>query len=265
MNCEEANELLTDRLKGLASAEDERRLDAHLETCATCRDEVHAAVALWNDLGTLDDDVPHERLRARFHAALAVYEAHESSPRLERFFAGWWPRQPALQAALALALALVGVLIGQQLPSSDANDVAALRAEVHTVGLALLDHQSAAERLLGVAWSRRSEPAPDVVNALLERVRYDSNVNVRLAAVEALRARIAQPDVGSGLAAALEQQDAPLMQVALTDALLETGAGYAVDAVRQMLGREGLDPAVREYLETALTEAGADTAPNNAI
>jgi hypothetical protein len=55
------------------------------------------------------------------------------------------------------------------------------------------------------------------------------------------------------------------MQVALTDALLETGAGYAVDAVRQMLGREGLDPAVREYLETALTEAGADTAPNNAI
>jgi hypothetical protein len=265
MNCEEANALLADRLKGLGSAEDEQRLDAHLSTCATCRDEAHAATALWDDLGGLDTDVPHERLRARFHAALAVYEAREASPGLERFFAGWWPRQPVLQVGLAAALALVGLLIGQQLPSSADDEIAALRTEVHTVGLALLDHQSAAERLLGVAWSRRTEQAPDVVNALLERVRYDPNVNVRLAAVDALRARIARPEVGTGLAAALEQQDAPLMQVALTDALLETGAGYAVDAVRQMLRRDELDPAVRDYLQTALTEAGADAAPNAAI
>ena len=98
--------------------------------------------------------MPHERLRARFHAGLAAYEARESRHWTERFLDGWWPRQPALQVGFAATVALVGVLIGRQLPSPVDTEVAALRAEVRTVGLALLDHQSASERLLGVEWSR---------------------------------------------------------------------------------------------------------------
>jgi hypothetical protein len=220
---------------------------------------------LWSDLGAFEAEVPHERLRARFHAALAVHEARESTHWLARVWARYWPRQPVLQAAAAPLLALVGILIGQQLPSSADTEVAALRQEVRMVGLALFDHQSAAERLLGVAWSQRTAQAPDVIDALLERVRYDANVNVRLAAVDALRSRIAQPNVGVGLATALEHQDAPLMQVALTDALLETGTTNALDAVRRMLARDELDPAVREYARTALAEAGADTASRNGV
>ena len=124
---------------------------------------------------------------------------------------------------LAAALALVGVLIGQQLPSPVDTEVAALRDEVRTVGLALLDHQSASERLLGVEWSRRTAQSPEVVDALLERVQYDSNLSVRLAAVDALRADLDRPDVIDGLAIALARQESPLLQVALTDALLAVG------------------------------------------
>lgn len=266
MSCEETTALLADRLLRQASAADERRLEAHLATCAACRAEVAAAAELWTDMGTLDAEVPHERLRARFHAALAAYEARESRPWLERALERWWPQQPLLQAGLAAALMLVGVLIGQQLPSSADGEVAALRDEVRSVGLALLDHQSASERLLGVAWSRRTEQAPEVVSALLERVRYDPSVNVRLAAVDALRSRPPRPEVEAGLALALEQQDTPLLlQVALTDALLESGGEDAIEAVRRMLARDELDPAVREYAETALTETGANVTPRTDI
>jgi len=261
MTCEETPALLADRLLGQSSATDERRLEAHLATCAACRAEVAASAELWTDMGALDTVVPHERLRARFHAALAAYEARDSGHWLDRMLERWWPRQPALQAGLAAALLLVGVLIGQRLPSSTDGEVAALRSEVRTVGLALLDHQSASERLLGVAWSQRTEQAPEVVNALLERVQYDASVNVRLAAVDALRSRTSRPEVDAGLALALQQQDTPLLQVALTDALLESGSAEAIEAVRRMLTRDDLDPAVREYAQTALTEAGADTAP----
>jgi len=265
MSCEETTALLADRLLGQTSADDERRLDAHLATCAACRAEVAAASELWTDMGALDAEVPHERLRARFHAALAAYEARESSSWLERALERWWPRQPLLQAGLAAGLMLVGVLIGQQLPSSTDGEVAALRDEVRSVGLALLDHQSASERLLGVAWSRRTEQAPEVVSALLERVRYDPSVNVRLAAVDALRSRLSRPEVEAGLALALEQQDTPLVQVALTDALLESGSDDGIEAVRRMLARDELDPAVREYAETALTETGATVTPRTDI
>jgi hypothetical protein len=263
MSCENTAELIMDRLKGQISAADERLLAEHLATCAACQAEAAMMTSVWDQLGSLDEDVPHERLRARFHAGLAAYEARESRHWTERFFERWWPQQPALQAGFAAALALVGVLIGQQLPSPVDAEVAALRNEVRTVGLALLDHQSASERLLGIEWSRRAAQTPEVVNALLERVRYDANLSVRLAAVDALSADLDRPDVGAGLAMALAAQQSPLVQVALSDALLATGTGLGVDAVRAVLSRSELDPAVREYLQMALSEVGAAEAPSN--
>jgi hypothetical protein len=252
-----------DRLKGTSSAADEQRLAAHLTTCATCQAEAAIMTSTWDQLGALDDDVPHERLRARFHAGLAAYEARESRHWTERFFDVWWPKQPAVQFGLAAALALAGVIVGQQLPSPVDAEIASLRAEVRTVGIALLGHQSASERLLGIEWSRRAAPTPELVSALLERLQYDSNLNVRLAAVGALRAALDRSDVSMGLAMALERQDSPLVQVAVTDALLATGSGAGIDAVRAILGRGELDPAVREYLQMALNEVGANDTPAN--
>jgi predicted anti-sigma-YlaC factor YlaD len=262
MTCEETTPLLMDRLQGHLSPDDDDRLAVHLATCAACRAEVDAMTETWNTLGNLDgDQVPHERLRARFHAALAAYET-QSRPWTERLLGRWWPQQPALQMGLAAALALVGLVVGQQLPSSVDSEVAALRAEVRTVGLALLDHQSASERLLGVEWSRRTAQSPEVVNALLERVQYDSNLSVRLAAIDALRSDLDRPGVVEGLAMAIGRQESPLLQVALTDALL-SAEQPAIDAVRGVLGRTELDPAVREYLQMALSEVGAEAAPAN--
>ena len=162
---------------------------------------------------------------------------------------------------LAAALALVGVLVGQQLPSSSDDEIAELRSEVRAVGIALLDHQSASERLLGVKWAQGTAQAPEVIDALLERVQYDTNLSVRLAAVDALRADLDNPDVVAGLAMALERQDSPLLQVALTDALLAADHP-AIDAVRAFLERTELDPAVREYLQMALNEVGAGDTPS---
>jgi hypothetical protein len=131
--------------------------------------------------------------------------------------------------------------------------------------LALLDHQSASERLLGVAWAERVGTGPQVVSALLERVADDPNPSVRLAAIEALRSRLDQPDVRAGLTAALDHQDAPLLQVTLANALLQTGDASSVAAVRRLRDSSGLDPAVREYLDTALQSGGAVAPPRPGI
>jgi anti-sigma factor RsiW len=258
MSCDETPALVIDRLKGLSTPADEQRLAAHLEGCVACRTEAAATEAIWQRLGAAEVEVPSARLRARFHTALAAHEAAASRPWSERLLGSFWPLQPAFAASFAVALLLAGMLAGRLLPSSVDTEVAALRDEVRTVGLALLDHQSAAERLLGVEWAGRTTQGPEVVNALLERVQYDSNLSVRLAAVEALRAQLAQPGVSAGLASALGRPEAPLLQVALADALLASGDSMAIDAVRAVLGSDELDPAVREYVETALM--GLDSA-----
>jgi predicted anti-sigma-YlaC factor YlaD len=255
MTCEETIALLPDRLQGFLAADDEQRVANHIEGCASCRKEAAALAALWADMGAQRVEVPHERMRARFHAALAAYDERSSAGLLERIAEWLVPRRLAAQAAFAAALLVAGVVIGQRLPRAD-GEISALRAEVRTVGLALLDHQSASERLLGVAWSQRVEPEPAVVAALLERVEYDTNLNVRLAAVEALRAHLDTPEVTVGLAGTLARQDAPLVQIAVADALLDGGGMRGAEAVRALLERSGIEPSVRDYLGAELQAAG---------
>ena len=271
MTCEDTTALLIDRFKGLATEDGERRLDEHLALCPECRATAEQVTRLWSDLGADDPgapehaDVPTERMRARFHAALAAYEASpEARPARWRFLPERFATAVPLATAATVLLAL-GVLIGHAWPSARDRDVAELRAEVRSVGLALLDHQSASERLLGVAWAERAGSGPQVIAALLERVAEDPNPSVRLAAIEALRTRLDQPEVRAGLATALDSQDAPLLQVTLANALLETGDATYVAAVRRLHDRSELDPAVREYLDTALQPGGTNTPPRTGI
>jgi predicted Zn-dependent protease len=116
-----------------------------------------------------------------------------------------------------------------------------------------------------VAWAERTGSGPQVVSALLERVANDPNPSVRLAAIEALRSRLDQPEVRSGLTAALDRQDAPLLQVTLANALLQTGDANTVAAVRRLSDRSDLDPAVRDYLDMALQSGGAVAPPRAGI
>jgi hypothetical protein len=254
MNCEDTAGLASDRLKGLLSSEDAARLDAHLATCAPCQAEADALTMLWADLGTLHDDVPHERMRARFHAGLAAFAQRESATGLGAFIESLWPRRPMLQAGIAIVLLVTGFLAGQLLPSRSDPEIDALRAEVHAVGLMLLGHQSAAERLRGVEWARSTIADTRTVDALLRTLRSDPNLNVRLAAIDALGGALDSPDVGAGLTQAFEQQDSPLLQVMLASLLLDGGIAGADDAVRRVLEREDLDPLVREYLQSAIDE-----------
>ena len=55
------------------------------------------------------------------------------------------------------------------------------------VALSLMQQQSASERLRGVSWAYQAEPSDrEILEALVAAVNHDANVNVRLAAVDAL-------------------------------------------------------------------------------
>lgn len=257
MNCEEALELQSERLAAGLPDGEEQRLQAHLAGCPACRTEADAMTAMWSDMGALDalprGGIPHERMRARLHSAIAVYEYRRQSLDLSALLRRCLP-QSVPQLAFALMLLTAGIFVGQLgQPDSNAGG-AALRREVQGVGLVLLDHQSAAERLRGVGWTQRTDAVPQVVDALLETVRHDESVNVRLAALDALSQHLHSHRVVDGLTAALVDQHAPLMQVSLARVLLASGAVESVGAVQRMAESETLDPQVRDQLNAALQE-----------
>src|SRR5215831_14310763 len=74
----------------------------------------------------------------------------------------------------------------------DNSQLSQLRSEVgnmrQLVTLSLLQQQNATDRLRGVTWAYHVEESDtQVLSALLHTINHDSNVNVRLAAVDAMR------------------------------------------------------------------------------
>ena len=202
MNCDEVREQLPDYWTG--ALDETARSQMHGapgRRAPTCRAEAETLGAIWKKLGAIPEERPGRALRARFEATLEAYmqglRQAERGPstreKLDTWLEGWWPRQPAFQFGFAMAFLAIGLLVGYSLTrnSSGGGEVARLREEVtHTrqlVALSLLQQQSASERLKGVDWSNRMvQPDPKVLSALLHTVNYDQNVNVRLAALDAL-------------------------------------------------------------------------------
>lgn len=121
------------------------------------------------------------------------------------------------------------------------------------VALSLLQQQSASERLRGVSWAYRAEPSDsEVLRALLDRVNGDSNVNVRLAAVDALHAFGSSVAARKAVLGSLEKQDAPLVQVAIVDLLVDLNEREAEPALQRMVQNVSTDAGVRQRAQWAL-------------
>ena len=160
----------------------------------------------------------------------------------------WWP---AWQAAFSAAVLLLGVLLGAGVTSRQAanEEIAELRADVETmsrvVTVSLLQHQSAAERLRAVSWSRRAGSDDQVLAALLDSARSDPNVNVRLAAVDSLARYVDQSAVRSGLMETLEVETSPLVQLAVLEAVAGD-EGLRSGELGRLMDASEIDPAVLE-------------------
>ena len=84
--------------------------------------------------------------------------------------------------------------------------------------LSLLEKESATDRLKAVSLSQELEESGEAVtNALIKTLNNDENVNVRLAALEALKPYGNQSEVRQALIRSIASQDSPLVQIALAD------------------------------------------------
>jgi hypothetical protein len=96
---------------------------------------------------------------------------------------------------------------------------------------------------------------PQVAAALVDAVRHDSSVNVRLAAIDALsnaHGAATRTETTSSLARALTAEESPMVQAALVDYLADARDRQAIGTIQALAARPGLDPAVRERTRFAI-------------
>lgn len=254
MNCEEARTQFVDYWRG--TLEDSRaEFDAHLASCERCRAEAGELRDMWSALGTLPEEDPSLRLRARFYDSLREWRQRESVRRP----AFWWLRYPAFQTAAAMLILAAGVGTGYMLRGREISEVSQLRGEVDNmrqlVALSLLQQQGASDRLRGVSYAYRVEPDDSqVLSALLTTVDHDSNVDVRLAAVDAMKKFTNNPVGRNGLARALAKQDSPLVQIAILDEIVEVHDRSAAPSIQALVASADVNPEVKQHGQWALRQ-----------
>jgi len=274
MTCDQAKLVFTDYWSQTLGEAQELAFEAHLGTCDACRAEAERLGSLWKSLALIPseskDFEPGVNLRSRFYETLGAYrQGLESAPKRgwrERIFA-LWPREPAWQMGLSFALLVIGLGVGYQMhpvkgagvqeqPAAD-QEVAQLRGEVNSmrqmVALSLMQQQSAGERLRGVSYAYQA-PSSDteVLSALLTTVNQDQNVNVRLAAVDALHRFGSSPVTRTAIVQSIRKQDTPLVQIALIDLLVDLKDGTAAPELSKIINDEKIDSAVRQHAKWAL-------------
>jgi predicted anti-sigma-YlaC factor YlaD len=266
MKCEEIAGLLPDYLQEGLNAEQNKIVERHLESCVECGE----VAGLWKKLALIAEEQPSAAGRERFEAMLQAYQTgrgeegaalHATDKGASIWSVFQWLRSPVGAVAWSIALVAMGTYLGLQLGSTRSNsqDLAAMHTELtnmrQIVALSMLQQQSASQRLEGVTWTRREgQLDPQVLAALVHTLRYDQSVDVRLAALDALSRHAGQPQVKKTVVDALQEQQSPLVQVALIDQLVEWRDAEAAPRLEKLRQTPNLNPTVRQRADWAISK-----------
>lgn len=269
MMCERVREQLPECLAGKLDKAERERVIGHLETCSGCRNELAELGIVWRGLESMAVPEPSREMRTRFMEMLEAYRAGmeqappvgqaSARPSVNRWFA-WWPSQPIWQVAIACALLIGGIVVGRYesaAPKEMTPEMAQLKGQVEglrqLVALSLLQAQSPSDRLRGVSFSAQiSRPDAEVEQSLLRAINHDTNVNVRLSAVDAIEKYTGDPAVRRALVDAVAAQDSPIVQCALIDLIVDVRDRDSAPALRRLAQDSQADEVVRQRATLAM-------------
>ena len=139
----------------------------------------------------------------------------------------WWSNffLKKINWGLGLALLFGGMLLGNLMDTGQSQQINELAHQLQetqeTMMLTLLKKKSSTERLKAVHISQEmNDVSEQVINMLLKTLNRDPNVNVRLAAIEALSNYAEKPVVREGLIKSIQNQEAPMVLLALAELMV---------------------------------------------
>jgi len=265
-NCNEVKPLLIDYIDGQLAPAIRDKVEEHIKGCLDCREEIAQFRKLFEEMASTRLEQPSPALKENFNIMLqselnisATMEMLKSrqDPKIVpmRTRAGW------LQIAAAIVLIALGVFAGMQLKNkpvvNNNAEMADLKKEMQEMKeamlLNLLNEESASDRIRAVSYAEElSNPDPKIINALINTLNSDKNLNVRLAAINSIAKFSGNPLVVDSLIASLGKQTEPLLQIVLINILTEQKQRKAIEPIRAIISDEKTLPPVKEIAEQGL-------------
>lgn len=219
-------------------------------------EDIEGFTKLEENISNMEFPHPSTRLDDRFHLLLAEEKEASKVHRWKRFFT-WADFSPRL--AFAAITLLLGFAVGYILrsPAKKDEQIVQLGKEIsdlkEMVMLSLLEKESATDRLKAVSLTEQMDQASrQVTTALLQTLNNDENVNVRLAALDALRPYSKDSAIREALVRSIAQQKSPLVQVALAELMAQLQEKTAIDELNKIL-QDGDTPSdIKEKIQESI-------------
>lgn len=192
---------------------------------------------------------------------LAKVEATKAAPveKPNHVFVQW-----GLRIAAGISLLLLGFIAGKfydrqtlfnggetQAVTAEANKELSLMKKVLMTSQD--EYSSASDRIQAVNQVRQLEETDkELVQLLINTMNFDPNINVRIAASEALFQFNDDPVVRLALINSLKIQKDPAIQITLIDMLIQMKEKRAVDTMRKMLQNEEVLDVVKTKAEQGI-------------
>jgi hypothetical protein len=255
MEADKIRQLLYTYNSGDASADDLKAIEALIEQGKIQLEDLEGLASLESQIVKLEVPQVPSSLDMKFHAMLRQEKgAHEGSWKSLFTWQQFVPR-----FALAAVTLLIGLAVGYLFnsPAQKDEQIVILRNEIgdlkEMMMLSLLEKESATDRLRAVSLTQdMSQASNKVTEALLQTLNNDENVNVRLAALDALRPYSKNDKVREALIRSISLQKSPLVQIALAELMVALQEKGAVNELKKILEDKETPSDIRKKIQESI-------------
>ncbi len=249
-------ELIVKYNEGLADPAEIKWLEQLIEEGSVELTQLRELHKLDEQMANLEGPAPSIRLDDQFYSMLAGQKRKQKRNAFVFAWPDWNVLFPRLAFATVLLIAGFGAGYLLERPSEDAQ-VKGLTKEISNlkemVMLSLLEKESTTDRLRAVSLtSDMTQVSQKVTHALLQTLNEDENVNVRLAALEALKAFVKDDRVREGLVRSISKQDSPMVQLELAGLMVAIQEKKSVKELQKILDNERTPKEVKSKIKESI-------------
>ena len=256
MKTERIKELVNKYNAMLADPAELKEIEQLIEKGIIDIEDLNELHAIEERVLSMESPAPSLSLDDKFYEMLQKEKRPSNAFTWKNFFA--WP-EFAPRLAFASVTLILGLAAGYFLrtPESPDKEIASVGQELRDLKelmmLTLLEKESVTDRLKAVSLTQEMDQASQkVTGALLQTLNSDSDVNVRLAALDALRIYSGDSKVRQELIRSIAKQDSPLVQIALAELMAQLQAKSSVKELEKILQNENTPKDVKKKIEESL-------------
>ncbi|OQY01398.1 MAG: hypothetical protein B6I20_07715 [Bacteroidetes bacterium 4572_117] len=254
-------ELIAEYLSGELSEKQQKELDVLVGKTGT---DLDALLDIYKNLAGFDVPEPSNKMDDAFYTMLRKEKLTLSNKisyfsylktKIQELFE--MPAVPRL--AYGFILFLLGLIIGNILLPNRGyeNQISSMSLEMKEIRkvmiLALIEKPQAVDRIKAVSYvNEMSQADQKVIDALFKTLNNDTNINVRLAGLDALKKYIDNPQIRKRLINSFQFQDSPIVLIELAELMINLQEKKSIDELQKLLNDEELDPNLRLTIENGI-------------